>query len=48
MPNRRRAAKSPYTADRNIPGAFEGETVTRRRLMGLAAHKRKAAKDIGT
>ena len=33
MPNRRRAAKSPYTADRNIPGAFEGETVTRRRFM---------------
>jgi menaquinol-cytochrome c reductase iron-sulfur subunit len=25
--------KSPYTADRNIPGAFEGETVTRRTLM---------------
>ena len=33
MPNRRRAAKSPYTVDRNIPGAFEGETVTRRRFM---------------
>jgi menaquinol-cytochrome c reductase iron-sulfur subunit len=29
--------KSPYTLDRNIPGAFEGETVTRRRMMtGLA------------
>jgi menaquinol-cytochrome c reductase iron-sulfur subunit len=25
--------KSPYTADRNLPGAFEGETVTRRGLM---------------
>jgi menaquinol-cytochrome c reductase iron-sulfur subunit len=25
--------KSPYTADRNMPGAFEGETVTRRGLM---------------
>jgi quinol---cytochrome c reductase iron-sulfur subunit, bacillus type len=25
--------KSPYTVDRNIPGAFEGETVTRRGLM---------------
>jgi Rieske Fe-S protein len=24
---------SPYTLDRNIPGAFEGETVTRRRFM---------------
>ncbi len=25
--------KSPYTADRDMPGAFEGETVTRRGLM---------------
>jgi Rieske Fe-S protein len=25
-----RRRKSPYTADRNMPGAFEGETVTRR------------------
>jgi Rieske Fe-S protein len=25
--------KSPYTVDRGIPGAFEGETVTRRTLM---------------
>jgi Rieske Fe-S protein len=25
--------KSPYTADRGVPGAFEGETVTRRGLM---------------
>lgn len=30
--------KSPYTEDRLIPGAFEGETVTRRRLMTLAAN----------
>ncbi len=30
--------KSPYTADRKIPGAFEGETVTRRRLMTVAAN----------
>ncbi|MFT4036297.1 MAG: ubiquinol-cytochrome c reductase iron-sulfur subunit [Patulibacter sp.] len=30
--------KSPYTEDRKIPGAFEGETVTRRRLMNLAAN----------
>jgi menaquinol-cytochrome c reductase iron-sulfur subunit len=29
-PNRR---KSRYTAERNIPGAFEGETVTRRAFM---------------
>jgi menaquinol-cytochrome c reductase iron-sulfur subunit len=27
------ARKSRYTAGRNIPGAFEGETVTRRRFM---------------
>jgi len=26
--------KSRYTADRRIPGAFEGETVTRRRVIG--------------
>lgn len=25
--------RSPYTVDRGIPGAFEGETVTRRRLF---------------
>ena len=37
MPDRRRA-KSPYTADRNIPGAFEGETVTRRRFMTGSVH----------
>jgi Rieske Fe-S protein len=29
----RKKRKSPYTADRNTPGAFEGETVTRRGLM---------------
>ena len=28
-----RQTKSKYTADRMIPGAFEGETVTRRRFM---------------
>ena len=38
MPERRKLPKSKYTADRNIPGAFEGETVTRRRLMTLTAH----------
>jgi Rieske Fe-S protein len=32
---RREPPKSKYTSDRLIPGAFEGETVTRRRLMGL-------------
>ena len=29
----RREPKSKYTADRLIPGAYEGETVTRRRFM---------------
>ena len=39
MPQPRRTPpKSKYTADRLIPGSFEGETVTRRRLMGLAVH----------
>jgi menaquinol-cytochrome c reductase iron-sulfur subunit len=30
--------KSKYTADRMIPGAFEGETVTRRRFMTVTAN----------
>ena len=38
MPDRRRAAKSKYTLDRNLPGAFEGETVTRRRFMSATVH----------
>jgi menaquinol-cytochrome c reductase iron-sulfur subunit len=29
--------KSPYTAERGVAGAFEGETVTRRRFMELNA-----------
>jgi menaquinol-cytochrome c reductase iron-sulfur subunit len=29
--------KSKYTADRQMPGSFEGETVTRRRFMNVAA-----------
>ena len=37
MPDRRKT-QSKYTLDRNIPGAFEGETVTRRRLMTGVAH----------
>ena len=37
MPDRRQS-KSKYTADRNIPGAFEGETVTRRRFMTGTTH----------
>jgi menaquinol-cytochrome c reductase iron-sulfur subunit len=38
MPDRRPLPKSKYTADRNMPGAFEGETVTRRRFMTLTVH----------
>ena len=34
----RRATKSKYTIDRQIPGAFEGETVTRRAFMTGSAH----------
>jgi menaquinol-cytochrome c reductase iron-sulfur subunit len=34
----RRQTKSKYTADRMIPGAFEGETVTRRRFMTATTH----------
>jgi menaquinol-cytochrome c reductase iron-sulfur subunit len=34
----RKEPKSKYTADRQIPGAFEGETVTRRRFMTLTAN----------
>jgi menaquinol-cytochrome c reductase iron-sulfur subunit len=33
MAQDRRETKSKYTSERLIPGAFEGETVTRRRLM---------------
>ena len=36
--------KSKYTVDRKIPGAFEGETVTRRRAMVVAG---QAAGGIG-
>ncbi len=35
---RKNPPQSKYTADRSIPGAFEGETVTRRRLMTLTVH----------
>jgi Rieske Fe-S protein len=37
MPDRHQS-KSRYTLDRKIPGAFEGETVTRRRFMTGTAH----------
>jgi menaquinol-cytochrome c reductase iron-sulfur subunit len=37
VPQPRRTPPKPrYTEERLIPGAFEGETVTRRRAMGLA------------
>jgi Rieske Fe-S protein len=34
----RRQTNSKYTADRGMPGAFEGETVTRRRFMTGTVH----------
>jgi menaquinol-cytochrome c reductase iron-sulfur subunit len=34
----RHEKSSKYTADRNMPGAFEGETITRRRFMTGTAH----------
>lgn len=37
MPDRHQT-KSKYTTDRRIPGAFEGETVTRRRFMTVSAN----------
>jgi menaquinol-cytochrome c reductase iron-sulfur subunit len=38
MADGRREPKSKYAEDRKIPGAYEGETVTRRRFMTLTAH----------
>ena len=38
MASARKEPKSKYTVDREIPGAFEGETVTRRRFMTLTAN----------
>ena len=38
MQDKRAKHKSRYTLDRQIPGAFEGETVTRRRFMTGSAH----------
>jgi menaquinol-cytochrome c reductase iron-sulfur subunit len=38
LPESRKQPKSKYTAERNIPGAFEGETVTRRRFMTMTVH----------
>jgi quinol---cytochrome c reductase iron-sulfur subunit, bacillus type len=36
--DRHKAAKSKYTIDRQMPGAFEGETVTRRRFMEVVTN----------
>jgi Rieske Fe-S protein len=36
--DKRAKQKSKYTLDRRIPGAFEGETVTRRRFMTVTAN----------
>jgi menaquinol-cytochrome c reductase iron-sulfur subunit len=38
LPKDRRKTKSKYTAERQMPGAFDGETVTRRRFMTLTTH----------
>ena len=38
MADRHQQSPSKYTTDRNIPGAFEGETVTRRRFMNLVTN----------
>jgi menaquinol-cytochrome c reductase iron-sulfur subunit len=38
LPDRHSQTKSKYTAGRQMPGAFEGETVTRRRFMVGTVH----------
>jgi menaquinol-cytochrome c reductase iron-sulfur subunit len=38
VPDRRKPPKSKYTADRGLPGAFDGETITRRRFMTGVTH----------
>jgi quinol---cytochrome c reductase iron-sulfur subunit, bacillus type len=38
MADRHQAGKSKYTGDRQMPGAFDGETVTRRRFMSGVTH----------
>jgi Rieske Fe-S protein len=38
MPSKHDRYKSKYTVDRQVPGAFEGETITRRRFMTGTAH----------
>ena len=38
MSDKHEKQKSKYTLDRQIPGAFDGETVTRRRFMTATVH----------
>ena len=38
MADRHKDVKSKYTLERDMPGAFEGETVTRRRFMNLSVN----------
>jgi menaquinol-cytochrome c reductase iron-sulfur subunit len=38
LPSKHDKHASKYTLDRRIPGAFEGETITRRRFMTGSAH----------
>jgi menaquinol-cytochrome c reductase iron-sulfur subunit len=38
VPDRHKQKKSKYTIDREMPGAFEGETVTRRRFMDVVTN----------
>jgi menaquinol-cytochrome c reductase iron-sulfur subunit len=38
MADRHNEAQSKYTADRGMPGAFDGETVNRRRFMTATVH----------
>jgi menaquinol-cytochrome c reductase iron-sulfur subunit len=38
VPDRHKEANSKYTSDRGMPGAFEGETVTRRRFMDVSVN----------
>jgi Rieske Fe-S protein len=38
MPADRHKQSSKYTAERGMPGSFEGETVSRRRFMELVTH----------
>ncbi len=47
MAESRKQPKSKYTADHNIPGAFEGETVTRRRFMTMTVHGAGAVATAG-